>query len=193
MFHLHDLVTRSARSSLRSLRHSSVKASLQKNVVCVYSHSERRMQALLIPRLSFRRSMFIAVAQQWAIMLSPYKISHYALNGEIWVAQRHLALTQVSQRDLKAVFLVFNVSPGFVSTHQALFLDVDAVVEALVLPAEEGREGDDDGGQPDQQDHRPHRAEGPRVDVLHLRHRPIPEAREKNISRSIRSSLTLVP
>ena len=84
-----------------------------------------------------------------------------------------------SQKDLKAIFLVFNVPPCFVSTHQALFLDVDAVVEALVLPSEEGREGDDDGGQPDQQDHRPHRAEGPRVDVLHLRHRPIPRAKEK--------------
>ena len=69
------------------------------------------------------------------------------------------------------------------STHQALLLDVDAVVEPLVLPAEEGGEGDDDGGQPDQQDHRPHRAEGPRVDVLHLRHRPIPEeAKEKTSS-----------
>ena len=74
------------------------------------------------------------------------------------------------------------MSPGFVSTtHQALFLDVDAVVEALVLPSEEGREGDDDGGQPDEQDHRHHRPEGPRVDVLHLRHRPVPEAKENHL------------
>ena len=58
-------------------------------------------------------------------------------------------------------------------TYQALLFDVDAVVEVVVLPAEERRERDDDRGEPDEQNHRAHGAEGARVDVLHLRHRPV--------------------
>ena len=60
------------------------------------------------------------------------------------------------------------------TTYQALLLNVDAVVEAVVLPAEEGRERDDERGEPDEQDRRAHGAEGAGVDVLHLSHRPIP-------------------
>ena len=65
----------------------------------------------------------------------------------------------------------------YLCSYQTLLLNVDAVVEPVVLPSEEGGERDDDRGEPDEQDHGAHRAEGARVDVLHLGHSPIPARR----------------
>ena len=64
-------------------------------------------------------------------------------------------------------------------THDALLLDVDPRLEVRVLPAEERRQGDDDGGQPDHQDHRPDRPERPGVDVVDVRHSPVPGIRRE--------------
>lgn len=63
---------------------------------------------------------------------------------------------------------------GLPRAHQADFVDVDPLLEVVVLPAEERRERDDDGRQPDEEDHDAHRPQVPRLDVVHVRHRPVP-------------------
>jgi hypothetical protein len=55
------------------------------------------------------------------------------------------------------------------------------VLEVGVLPAEERRERDDDGHGPDQHHHGAHSPQVPALDVVHVRHRPVPE-NKKNIS-----------
>ena len=70
-------------------------------------------------------------------------------------------------------------TPKFKVTHHALFLLVDPDLEVVVLPAEERRQRHDHGRQPDHQDHRPDRPKGPRVNVMNVRHSPIPESEKK--------------
>ena len=58
-------------------------------------------------------------------------------------------------------------------SYDALLLHVHSRLKVRVLPAEERRERDDDGREPDHENHRPDRAKRSRVDVVDVRHGPV--------------------